>query len=220
MQPLYYTIYKITNVINQKIYIGKHQTININDSYMGSGKILRFAIDKYGITNFTKEILHIFDNEAEMNQKEAELVTAEFVLRETNYNLCVGGQGGFSHINATGKSVNTFDDPEIQKKALVKANVAKKELFAHDPKWAAAYSKSLSAAYWRMTSPPTFKGKRHTTASLLLIKEAAKSRTTNSQTGTCWITNGESNQKIKKTDLLPDGWRYGRKIKNTPNKKS
>jgi hypothetical protein len=212
MQPLYYTIYKITNVINQRIYIGKHQTADINDDYMGSGKILRYAIDKYGIENFTKEILHVFDNEAEMNAKEAELVTAEFVLRETNYNLCVGGHGGFSHINTNGMSVNTFDNPEIQKKALDKANAAKRELFAHDPTWVAAYSKSLSAAYWR--DPPTFKGKRHTAASLLLITEAAKNRTTNSQTGTCWITNGESNKKIKKTDLLPDGWQYGRKIKN------
>lgn len=56
-----YTIYKITNLINQKIYIGKHQTKNLNDGYFGSGIFLRKAISKYGKENFVKEIMFIFD---------------------------------------------------------------------------------------------------------------------------------------------------------------
>lgn len=36
----------------------------------------------------------------------------------------------------------------------------------------------------------------------------------NSQFGTCWITNGEENKKIKKEDKIPDGWRLGRVQKN------
>ena len=43
-----YTIYKTTNTVNNKIYIGKHQTENINDSYLGSGISLERAINKYG----------------------------------------------------------------------------------------------------------------------------------------------------------------------------
>lgn len=89
---MFYTIYKITNKANGKIYIGKHQTQDLNDGYMGSGKHLKRAIAKYGLGSFTKEILHIFDNEAEMNAKEAELVTEEFVDRESTYNICVGGK--------------------------------------------------------------------------------------------------------------------------------
>ena len=98
---MFYTIYKTTNKINGKIYIGKHQTKDLEDSYMGSGKYLKRAIEKYGIENFEKEILFIFDTEAEMNAKEAELVTEEFVLEDTNYNLCPGGQGGFGYLNSS-----------------------------------------------------------------------------------------------------------------------
>jgi len=95
---MFYTVYKITNKINNKFYIGKHQTTNLNDGYMGSGKLLRLAFSKYGIKNFEKEILHIFNTEEEMNAKEKELV----ILSEDSYNLCPGGNGGFTYINSSG----------------------------------------------------------------------------------------------------------------------
>ena len=62
---------------------------------MGSGKLVKRAIKKHGLENFSKEILHVFDNEEDMNAKEAELV----ILCEQSYNICPGGQGGFGHIN-------------------------------------------------------------------------------------------------------------------------
>jgi group I intron endonuclease len=96
---MHYTIYKIINKINNKIYIGKHQTKNLDDDYMGSGKRLKDAIKHYGIENFKKEILFIFDNESDMNAKESELVTEDFVKEDTNYNMCPGGNGGFGYIN-------------------------------------------------------------------------------------------------------------------------
>lgn len=99
---MYYTIYKVTNQINGKVYIGKHQTENLDDSYLGSGKNLRRAIEKHGRSNFKKEILFTLASEQEMNDKEAELVDEEFVARKDTYNLCVGGQGGFSYINQKG----------------------------------------------------------------------------------------------------------------------
>lgn len=96
---MFYTIYQITNLLDGKVYIGKHQTKTLNDGYMGSGKHLKHAQTKHGIENFKKEILFQFDNEDEMNAKEAELVTEEFCLKEDNYNLCPGGQGGWGYIN-------------------------------------------------------------------------------------------------------------------------
>ena len=54
---MYYTIYLIRNNINNKQYIGQHTTKDLNDNYMGSGKIIKQAFQKYGKENFTKTIL-------------------------------------------------------------------------------------------------------------------------------------------------------------------
>ena len=91
---MFYTIYQITNIVNEKIYIGMHQTKDLNDNYMGSGLKLRNAYNKYGIENFKKEILFTLDSREEMIQKEKELVTEEFCRRHDTYNICIGGHGG------------------------------------------------------------------------------------------------------------------------------
>lgn len=96
---MYYLIYKITNNVNNKIYIGKHQTENKDDDYMGSGKIIKRAIEKYGIDKFTKEILYECNSLEEMNEKEAEIVDEEFVARLDTYNIKLGGQGGWDYVH-------------------------------------------------------------------------------------------------------------------------
>lgn len=119
-----YIIYKITNTKNNKIYIGKHKTSNIEDSYFGSGVALERAIKKYGKKYFIKEILFIFDNESEMNKKEKEIVDEEFVLNSKTYNLGVGGEGG-SHFK--GKK-----HKEETKKLL--SEIAKKRVVSEETK--------------------------------------------------------------------------------------
>jgi hypothetical protein len=205
-----YTIYQITNKINRKIYIGKHQTKDLNDGYMGSGKHLRRAIEKYGIENFEKEILFQFDNENEMNEKEAELVTEEFCLREYTYNLCPGGKGGWGYINANGLTpVNDGSERHRERTRRAGLNTIEKLLEKfNDADFYNMWRKSL------IGRPPTkgttgLKFSEETRLRMSSMSSGAK----NSQYGSMWITDGFNNKKIRKEDSIPEGWYKGRKLK-------
>jgi len=96
-------LYKITNKINNKIYIGVHKANSNQNDYMGSGSALKKAIKKYGKQNFIKEILEEFNSYEQALKREEELVNKNFILRRDVYNLRTGGIGGFEHINSVTK---------------------------------------------------------------------------------------------------------------------
>ena len=98
----YYYTYQITNLINGKIYVGTHKTKDLEDGYMGSGKVLKYAIEKHGIDNFRKDILEYHNTPEQMFAKEKEIVNEDFLERDDVYNLRRGGFGGFDHINKSG----------------------------------------------------------------------------------------------------------------------
>lgn len=214
---MFYTIYKITNKINGKIYIGKHQTKNINDGYMGSGKHLNNAIKKYGIENFNKEILFQFDNETDMNAKEAELVTPDFVKEDSNYNLCPGGNGGFGYINTNAGIRNGFEHRLEDNKNLSKKAVEKlKLLHETDIEWKKYFCESVSnglTEYFKHNTG-TFAGKNHTEETKQKLRKSKNQGAKNSQFGSMWITDGNKNKKIKKDSIIPEGWYKGRKTKS------
>lgn len=206
MQSTFYTIYKTTCLVNRKTYIGKHITQNLDDGYLGSGKLIRRAIDKYGVENFHKEILHVFDNEADMNAKERELVTEAYVLQKTNYNLCVGGQGGWSYVNRELPNGMTGKKQSDTQKLAAHTHMSGMH---EDKEW----HKRISTKGGKNSTG--FTGMTHSQETRRKMSESKKgygSGKSNSQFGTRWITNGVENRKIKRTDAIPDGWRAGRNM--------
>jgi dissimilatory sulfite reductase (desulfoviridin) alpha/beta subunit len=74
---MFYIIYKITNLINNRYYIGMHGTQDLNDNYMGSGLAIKNAIKKYGLENFKKEVLSVHETKEQMIFEEKNLLTTE-----------------------------------------------------------------------------------------------------------------------------------------------
>lgn len=109
-----YIVYKTTNLINGKIYVGIHKTdLNRKQSYIGCGvrkkdlkkrvnKGFPAAVHKYGYDAFQREILFVYpcteEGLQQAKKKEAEIVTEDFVKRSDTYNLVPGGDygGGFT----------------------------------------------------------------------------------------------------------------------------
>ena len=93
-------IYKITNLINSKLYVGQSsKNINESESYYGSGKIIKRSIEKYGIENFKKEILCKCDSKEELDTKEIYWIEKLNSMIPIGYNLTNGGGGvvGYKH---------------------------------------------------------------------------------------------------------------------------
>jgi len=200
---VFYTIYKTTNKLNGKIYIGKHQTKDLNDGYMGSGKYLKHAIEKHGIENFTKEILFVFENEADMNDREAELVTDAFVKEDTNYNLCPGGNGGFGYINE-----NSLRNTQKQRDAARK-NISKNVNHAKSTATMMQRKTGFCGEYERYKH----KDYVHNGEVRQTISERRKGKgkgSSNSQYGTTWIWHIDyGNKKVKKEEVdgyIHQGW--------------
>ena len=92
----FHFIYKTTNLLSGKYYIGMHSTDSLEDGYLGSGKRLRYSINKHGAENHVREILEFVDSREELKKREKEIVSLDEIAKENCMNLTVGGGGGFT----------------------------------------------------------------------------------------------------------------------------
>ena len=210
---LYHFIYKTTNLKNGKFYIGMHSTNNLDDGYLGSGKHLRNSVYYHGKENFKREILEFLPDRNSLREKEKEIITLDLITDYLCMNIQIGGGGGLNIMsdeillrirNAASKyMLKKWKDPEYR-------NKTEKILLNNTYE-----SHRLGKIKYN-----TFTGKHHTddTKKTIGIKNSVTQKgDKNSQFGTCWITNGILNKKIKKDDFHlfeNNKWFFGRTIVN------
>jgi group I intron endonuclease len=79
-------IYKTTNLINGKIYVG--QSKHNNKHYYGSGTYIKLAMKKYGKENFKKEVIEECTSYEQMNERELYWIkTLNAIDRNIGYNV-------------------------------------------------------------------------------------------------------------------------------------
>lgn len=111
-------LYKTTNLVNGKIYIGVHKVADNyrSKNYLGSGQALRVAFKKYGRKNFTRVTLAKFSCSEDAYSAEANIVNEKFIKHDDNYNMKCGGKGarGFKHTDASKAKVSAGNKGKIR----------------------------------------------------------------------------------------------------------
>jgi hypothetical protein len=199
---IYYVVYKITNLINGKVYIGVHETQDMNDDYYGSGTSIKAAIRKYGKQNFIKEVLSSHSSRAEMFEEEAKIVTEDFIKQSSNYNNTIGGKLPPNH-----KGKNHPPRSEESKKRYKEA-AAKRD---KDYGFRIAKIKKEKGDYerHREVARQIGLGNKNTKRT-----EEQKQKIGNRSKNSRWFTNGTINKFIHIDDTVPAGFQAGKTHKN------
>jgi hypothetical protein len=193
---MYYFIYETQNIIDKKTYIGCHKTDNLEDGYLGSGKLLVRAVKKYKKHNFLRRIIEFCNSEEEMYEKEKVYVNEKYVNSPNTYNLRCGGFGG-RMIEEIRKQVSE----KLKKPKTIETRL-KMSLSRKGKKLSPEHKQKILNAILRR--PPI----SEKTRSLLSLK--AKQRKCLAK-NSVWITDGEKNKRVfLDKQSIPDGWKRGR----------
>lgn len=215
-QKKYHYIYKTTCLVTGKFYVGMHSTDNLEDNYLGSGKILGYSRCKYGDENHVREILEYASDRKSLALREKEIVNEDLLKDPLNINLKYGGDGGTHGRESEIWARSGYKDKIIplisagNKKRWEDSNYRKKVLEGTARSWLNPTAKMLNRK-------PPFLGKHCSDEHKKKISESNKKMTgeKNSQYGTSWVIFDSMKPiKIKKDQLdeyISRGYRQGRK---------
>jgi len=218
----YHYIYKTTNILNNKFYIGMHSTNDLNDGYVGSGRRLWRSINKHGKENHITEILEYLPDRESLRYREKEIVNKELINEYLCINLTIGGQG----INGSFQNIN--QNSELQRQKAKKSAIKQKWLRENDPEWVRRKSEKISIggklAYIEgrnIPHAPDCTGMKHSEETKRKIGKAStinQKGENNSQYGTrwAWINKNGIIKRVKYGEhiiLIKKGWQRGIKEK-------
>lgn len=215
-QHKYHYIYKTTCQVTARFYIGMHSTSNLEDGYLGSGKVLWHSRRKHGDAAHIKEVIEYLPSRAALVLREKALVNSELLADPLNMNLKYGGAGGFDHINLPGdwRGFGNLKSSDVQAKIR-----AKKAIRMLEPEYHQKVCENISKGLKRIVGFAPFAGRKHRPETLDKMSKSHLGKQDgekNSQFGTCWINKDGTPMKIRKSELemyLQQGFKKGRKIK-------
>jgi len=208
----YHFIYKTTNKITGRYYFGMHSTDNLDDGYLGSGRRLRYSLNKYGNDNHYREIIEFCIDRKSLINKEKEIVNLNEISKEECMNLMVGRTGGYISKEQQ-KHRSICANKKLHEKRKIDEEFNKMWLKSLKR---AAYQKKINGTHRTWQDNYNWTGKKHSEKTKKLISEKNKGMglgKDNSQYNTCWITNGFENKKIHKGDIIPEKWYLGMTVK-------
>ena len=124
-------IYKITNTLNGKVYIGK-TTRSLEKGFKehcnpgSSCCAIRNAIQKHGKENFKISLISIHQDKESADAEEKRLITEYCSIRKSGYNLTYGGEGGALSEETKRKISVAHTGKKLSKEHKTKMSNAKK----------------------------------------------------------------------------------------------
>ena len=182
-------IYCITNMINNKMYVGKmSKPVNKSKYYLGSGVIINKAIQKYGKESFIKEILEENIKPEELSIREIFWIEKLNTKRPNGYNLTDGGEGtaGYkkthTQIENHRKAITGKKASEETRKKMSEAHIGKKKTEDHAKNISKGLKgRKLSLDHIKKVSEGN-KGKKISEDQKRMISEFHKGRPTSEET--------------------------------------
>lgn len=197
-EKIYHFVYETTNNINGKKYIGKHSTNNINDGYLGSGKLLKLAVSKYGEEHFSRKIISIFDSSDAAFEFESLVVDEDLIKNKNYYNCKPGGCGGI------------YMTEEIKERMKASSKL-RFERLEGTTLGTTCYTNGKRNKFLKPGQlPPTGYQIGISTPNRKSRKGCEVKPTT---TGTFWVNNGTINKLIHPGNDIPEGFVKGRLMK-------
>jgi len=125
----YGLIYKTTNLINNKPYIGQTTDEEYwkSGKYKGSGSLFKKAIKKYGFNNFKSELICYANSQEELNDLEIKYISEFNSIYPNGYNIKLGGNNnGKQHVKTKDKIRTKLTGTKHSEETKIKMSLARK----------------------------------------------------------------------------------------------